>query len=221
MKMCLAAAAFAVFVASCLPATAQQPGPAYAVTYLEALPARKGDVRTELLRYADKARHEDGAVQVVVLERTDKPHQFAVLEGWRDVAARDHDLVGEQHLQETLRPMLTAPFDRRPHGPLVIGEAKPGAIMILTHVDIVPDKKDVGIAALKRLAAATRDDPGLRRFDVLQQTSRPNHFTLVESWADRAALEDHRAAAQTRAFRAELMPMSGSLYDERVYRALD
>jgi quinol monooxygenase YgiN len=55
---------------------------------------------------------------------------------------------------------------------------------------------------------------------VLQQTSRPNHLTLVEAWRGRAALEAHEAAAHTRKFRDALLPMSGSLYDQRLYKAI-
>ena len=51
--------------------------------------------------------------------------------------------------------------------------------------------------------------------------SRPNHFTLVEIWRDQAALEGHEVAAHARVFRDLLLPMSGSLYDQRLYRALE
>jgi quinol monooxygenase YgiN len=52
---------------------------------------------------------------------------------------------------------------------------------------------------------------------VFQQKSRPNHFTVVEAWGNRKALADHVTAAHTRAFRQQLLPMAGALYDERLY----
>jgi quinol monooxygenase YgiN len=56
---------------------------------------------------------------------------------------------------------------------------------------------------------------------VLQQTNRPNHFTVVEAWKDRNAFDAHGMAAHTRQFRDRLAPMSGALYDERLYGVLD
>ena len=55
----------------------------------------------------------------------------------------------------------------------------------------------------------------------MQQTSRPNHFTVVEICKDVKALEAHSIAEATRRFRDTLGPMSGALYDERLYEAID
>jgi quinol monooxygenase YgiN len=38
---------------------------------------------------------------------------------------------------------------------------------------------------------------------------RLNHFTVVETCANREALDGHAMAAQTRAFREKLSPMAG------------
>ena len=64
-------------------------------------------------------------------------------------------------------------------------------------------------------------DAGILRYDVLQQSSRPNHLTLVEVWRGMAALEKHEVAAHTRKFREGLLPMSGSLYDQRLYQTIN
>jgi quinol monooxygenase YgiN len=74
---------------------------------------------------------------------------------------------------------------------------------------------------LKQLAEASRTDDGSVRFEVLQQGSRQNHFTLVEIWQDQQAFEAHVMAAHTKQFREKFQPLTGSLYDERLYRALD
>ena len=95
-----------------------------------------------------------------------------------------------------------------------------GAVYVVTHVDVIPPRKDDGVAALKRLAEDARKDPGLVRFDVVQQVNRPNHFTVVEVWADRKAFDAHVMAPHTRQFRERLAPMNGALYDERLYTTL-
>jgi quinol monooxygenase YgiN len=73
----------------------------------------------------------------------------------------------------------------------------------------------------KQLADGGRTGPGNMRFEVVQQTNRPNHFTVAEIWASAKAAEAHSMAAATRQFRDKLASMTGALYDERMYTALD
>jgi quinol monooxygenase YgiN len=94
-------------------------------------------------------------------------------------------------------------------------------VYVVTHVDVVPPRKDDGLAAVRQLADASRPSPGNVRFEVVQQTSRPNHFTVVEIWKDARAVETHAMAEATRRFRDALGPMSGALYDERMFKAVD
>lgn len=46
-------------------------------------------------------------------------------------------------------------------------------------------------------------------------------MTLVEAWEDRQAFDRHVGAPHVRRFREALGPMSGSLYDERLYLSID
>jgi quinol monooxygenase YgiN len=64
-------------------------------------------------------------------------------------------------------------------------------------------------------------ETGNLRFDVWQQGNRPNHLTLIEAWGKKSAREAHDWAEHTRKFRDALLPMSGSLYDQRLYQAID
>lgn len=64
-------------------------------------------------------------------------------------------------------------------------------------------------------------DYGNIDYEVLQQENRMNHFTVVEEWTNRKALDAHGTGAQTRAFRERLSPMLGALYDERFYNELN
>ena len=77
-----------------------------------------------------------------------------------------------------------------------------GAIIVVSHVDVPPPRKDECIAALNPLAEASRKGGGNQRFEVVQQTSRPNHFTVIEAWKDRkattpAARPTHSASSVT------------------------
>ena len=46
-------------------------------------------------------------------------------------------------------------------------------------------------------------------------------MTVVETWKDQKALDAHGVAARTKLFREKLTPLSGSLYDERLYKAIN
>jgi quinol monooxygenase YgiN len=91
---------------------------------------------------------------------------------------------------------------------------------VVTHVDVPPPRKDECIAALKTLVADSRKEADAVRFEVFQQGNRPNHFSVVETWKNQKAYDDHITAPHTRKFRDQLTPMSGALYDERTYKAL-
>ena len=95
------------------------------------------------------------------------------------------------------------------------------AVVVVTHVDVPPPFKDTTVPMLQQLAEASRKDAGNKRFEALQQANRPNHFTVVEAWADRKAYESHVLADHTRQFRDKLGPMSGALYDERLFKAVN
>jgi len=212
--------------AAAAPAVAQDTR-AYVVSYIEVAPSAKDGAAAALKQLAAASRKEEGSVRFEVLQRIDRPHHFAVLEVWKDGKAHEAHAAasGTKEARDRLQSMLAAPYDERPHGGLAVaqGPDRPtaGAIYTVTHVDFIPPKKDEGIAALTALVEPSRKDAGNLRFDVLQQTSRPNHLTLVEAWRDQAGLEGHAVAAHTKQFRTQLLPMSGSLFDERLYRAMD
>ncbi len=122
---------------------------------------------------------------------------------------------------EKLQPLLVAPSDRRVCAGLDVaapqGDSNAAGVYVVTHVDVVPPKKDEAIVLLNDLASASRKDAGVSRFDVWQQASRPNHSYVVEAWRDDAARDAHVMAGHTRAYRTKLLPLEGSLYDERIY----
>ena len=213
-------AAEAVAQTSAAPAPPESP---YAVTYIEVAPAEAAAARRLLARYREAVGGK-GAVSFAVLEQSGRPNHFAIVEQWPSAKAREDNAASaaSQELRAALAPLLISPYDERPHFALSTGmpAATPGAVWTVTHVDIVPPKRDEGVAETRKLAEASRGSAGNVRFDALVQASRLNHLTLVEAWRDPAAQEAHTAAQRTRSFRSTLGPMSGSLYDERLYTLL-
>ena len=91
---------------------------------------------------------------------------------------------------------------------------------VVTYVDVYPNFAAEAATLLAQMAADSRKEPGSVRFDVLRDTSRSNHFAIVEVWQTRQAFDAHTAAAHLRAVREKLQPSLGSPYDERLYSAV-
>ncbi|MCF8477162.1 MAG: antibiotic biosynthesis monooxygenase [Pseudolabrys sp.] len=125
-----------------------------------------------------------------------------------------------------------------------------GAVYVLTHVDIIPPeqfapcKRQVketgpcGNELVTQLVAAGRKSAGNLRFDALTQANRPNHMEVVEVWKSSSAQHKHTISKAVKDFRDELSaippgsgipsdptvllnPLTGSLYDERLYKAIN
>jgi quinol monooxygenase YgiN len=171
----------------------------YRVSYIEVMPSSQGETIALLRQYREASRKEEGNVRLEVLQQNGRPDHFALLETWKDQQALDtHGMATHTaQLHEKLQPLRVSPFDERLHKRLALG------------------------AALAAQAETSRNENGNVRFEVLQQSSRQNHCTIVEVWKDQQALAAHVMAGHTRQFREKFQPLSGSLYDERLYTALD
>jgi len=214
-------------------ARAQAPAPAilegniYAVIYVEVMPPSTADGIALLKRYRQATRKEEGNLRSELVQRIGQSYQFVILEVWKDQKAFEAHgkSANTTDTREKLAALRNAPTDERVHVGLSVGPvasaAAREAIYVVTHVDVIPPRKDDGVAALRRLGDESRRGAGNLRFEVVQQTNRANHFTVVEVWKDAKAVEAHSMAAATREFRDKLATMTGALYDERMYRAVD
>lgn len=215
----------ATHVSATLPAVAQDSA-VYVVSYIETAPAAAAAAAGLLREYADAARKQPGNMGFDLLQRLGRPNQFVTVAGWKDRSAYDtHVAAADSRIfHDKIKPHLISTIDDRLHSGMDVKAAAaataPGAVHVVTHVDVPPPSKDDCISLLKALAGESRKEAGAARFEVLQQSSRPNHFTVVEIWKDEGAYDRHITAAHTRNFREKLTPMSGALYDERLYKAL-
>ena len=94
------------------------------------------------------------------------------------------------------------------------------SVYVVTHVDVTPNYTADATKLLREFAAESKKDPGVVRFEVLQQDSRANHYTVVEVWQTRPAFEAHSASEHSKRFREKLQPMLGSPFDERLHEIL-
>jgi quinol monooxygenase YgiN len=207
--------------------TAQaQDAAVYVVNYIDVAPANRGAAVNLLRQLAAASRKDEGNSRFEILQRTAPANQFAVVSTWKDQKAYDAHVAAAhtKEFREKIKPLLISAIDDRTHTGMEIAgdgaKSAPGAIYVVTHVDVPPPKKDDCIAALKTLVADSRKEGNSVRFEVFQQGSRPNHFSVVEIWKNQAAYDAHITAAHTKKFRDQLTPMTGALYDERLYKAI-
>jgi quinol monooxygenase YgiN len=219
-----------VLAMTALPSSAQQipqqDAALYVVSYIDVAPKETATTAHLLRGLATASRKDNGNQRFEILGRIAPENQFVIVAIWNDASAYEAHL-GTAHakgFQQQVKPNLISAIDDRLHSGMTIAgtpiaNASEGPYVV-THVDVPPPKKDDCISALNALVAESRKEEGAVRFEVFQQISRPNHFSVVEVWRDRNAYERHITAVHTKAFRDQLTPMSGALYDERLYRPL-
>jgi quinol monooxygenase YgiN len=208
------------------PAVQAQNAAVYIVSYVDVAPAASAAAAGLLRALANASRRDDGNMRFEILQRTAPPNQFAIVSVWRDQKAYEAYAASAhgKEFRDRIKPHLISAIDDRLHGGMEIAataaKSAPGAVFVVTHVDVPPPRKDDCISALKALVEDSRKEAGAARFEIFQQTSRPNHFSVVEIWRNQNAYRAHITAAHTKKFREQLTPMSGALYDERLYKAL-
>jgi quinol monooxygenase YgiN len=199
----------------------------YRTTYVEVMPNSVAPGIALLKHYRDASRQSGGNLRFDVLAEIGRPNRFVILETWSDKTAlvRHPQSADEAQFLEKLKLIEDAPPDERMEHALYLGHGEikneAAAIYVVTHIDVIPPGKEACMEALKTMSVDTAGDPGNIDYEVLQQADHLNHFTVIEEWADRKAADAHAMALHTRAFRAQLIPIRGALYDERFYKALN
>jgi len=197
------------------------------VSYVDVMPSARAAMAAALKQYRDASRKEDGYVRLELLEQIGRPGHFAVVETWKDQKAFDaHGMAAPlKQFRDALQPIRLSGYDQRPYKILTVASASAAgndqAIHVVAHVDTVGGPQADAPGLLNRLAEASRKEQGCLRFDVLQNTTRMNHFTVIAIWQNQQALDAHDAAPHTKQYREVLQPISGSPLDERVYKAVE
>jgi (4S)-4-hydroxy-5-phosphonooxypentane-2,3-dione isomerase len=79
--------------------------------------------------------------------------------------------------------------------------------IVLVHVHVKPDHIEAFKAASLENARNSVQEPGVARFDVLQQADDPTYFVLVEVYRDAEAPVRHKETAHYLAWRDSVMDM--------------
>ena len=198
--------------------------PANVVTYLDFAPSAAEAATPGLKEWAAHSHDQSGASEARLLREMRRPERFALVETWADPKALHVDQASGARGPLSTTAGLAAPPDERVGEPFSLGPAplaEPGALHVLVHVDVIPFNLEVVGGWLTAQAEAARAASGALGYDVWRQAGRPNHFTVIQVWADDETYARHVAAPGTHAFRANLLSVKGALYDERLYRRVD
>lgn len=88
-------------------------------------------------------------------------------------------------------------------------------IYVVTYVEAAPASQGQVATLLKQVADASRKE-GAVRYEVLQRTTEPNQFVILEIWKDKAALDAHAGAPHAGQFREQVAPLLLAPIDARV-----
>ena len=197
----------------------------HSVFYVEVIPTGSGQnaALAGLKQYQSASAKEDGFERMELFQQVGRPGHYAGIETWRDQQAFDKRTPStEKQLLDTLQPIRVSNLDRRPYKTLTVstasGSVNAQTVFIVTHVDVSPSPQVAML--LQGLAENSRKEQGNLRFDVLVHTMRSNHFTVIEAWRNRQALDGHAIAAHTRQYRDALGPLLGSPLDERLFERI-
>jgi (4S)-4-hydroxy-5-phosphonooxypentane-2,3-dione isomerase len=80
-------------------------------------------------------------------------------------------------------------------------------LVVHVHVHVRPEDLEAFLAETRRNAAASLEEPGVRRFDVLQDQGDAAHVVLNEVYTDQAASDAHKQTAHYARWRESVAPM--------------
>ena len=89
-------------------------------------------------------------------------------------------------------------------------------VYAVTYLDVATDAVAKGVDLIGRYRDASRREAANVEFTILQETSRPNRFVIVEGWTDQAAFEAHDKGAAKREFEGALKPIRNSPPDRHM-----
>jgi autoinducer 2-degrading protein len=81
-------------------------------------------------------------------------------------------------------------------------------LVVHVHVRVKPENLEAFLIESRRNASASLQEPGVRRFDVLQEEGDSTHVVLTEVYVDQSAADAHKETAHYARWRdavAEMM----------------
>lgn len=91
---------------------------------------------------------------------------------------------------------------------------------VIANIKAKPEHLDEVRGVLAGFLEPTRKEAGCFVYDLLQSDANPAHFTFVEEWSDRAALDAHGRSAHITQGRAKLAGLTEGATEILTYARL-
>lgn len=92
-------------------------------------------------------------------------------------------------------------------------------LVVHVQVRVKPEQIEAFRAATLANASASRNEPGIARFDVVQDREEPTRFVLVEVYRSEAATAAHKATSHYATWRDLVEPMLAEPRSRRTFDA--
>ncbi|MVP00663.1 putative quinol monooxygenase [Paenibacillus lutrae] len=73
-------------------------------------------------------------------------------------------------------------------------------IIIHAHLQVKPEQEQAFLEEMKNLLPLTRAEEGNISYDLMKDTEKEHHYTMVELWKDVEATASHNTSAHFTAF---------------------
>jgi (4S)-4-hydroxy-5-phosphonooxypentane-2,3-dione isomerase len=93
-------------------------------------------------------------------------------------------------------------------------------LVVHVHVHVLAAQVDAFIAATRGNALESLKEPGMARFDVVQQADDPTRFVLIEAYATADAPARHKETPHYAIWRDAVAPMMASPRTSVKYQSL-
>jgi (4S)-4-hydroxy-5-phosphonooxypentane-2,3-dione isomerase len=93
-------------------------------------------------------------------------------------------------------------------------------LVVHVHVQVLAAEVEAFIAATRSNALESLQEPGMARFDVVQQADDPTRFVLIEAYKTADAPARHKETAHYAAWRDAVAPMMASPRTSVKYQSL-
>jgi quinol monooxygenase YgiN len=100
--------------------------------------------------------------------------------------------------------------------PAARAQSSADAVFAVTYLDVGAGAVPQGVELIKKYRDQTRREAANLEFTILQETSRPNRFVIMEGWRDQAAFEAHDKGAAKADFEGALKPIRNSPPDRKM-----
>jgi quinol monooxygenase YgiN len=93
-------------------------------------------------------------------------------------------------------------------------------LAVVVYVHVLPESIDAFRAASLANAAASIGEPGVVRFDVLQETADPTRFVLFEVYRGQEGASAHKQTAHYQTWRDTVAPMMAEPRTSKSYATM-